>query len=532
MSRWKKRRPLLVLLLAILILWGWEQVFGPQTPEDPSPQDGGVLQMAFSMPILSLDPYGVSYGSQGLIYPLIYSFLIVPGVDGGFAPDLAMRWWADDDERQWTFILRPEARFHDGRPVTSADVAYSLERIRLVDPGLDQAIDSVDSSRPQRVVVRLKHRLPHLLYQLSVECIVPRPLSDNRDQDRFPVGSGPFKVAYRDRDQRVLLEAFPEYFASRPHLDAIDIQYMPDGEKIWIDFMNGRIQACYGVSPENVHFMRLEPGYYRLEGELARSALVLLFNTRLPLFEDVRVRRALARMLDLEGHVRRDLRGLAETCPGPLGRLSPYLPPDASTVPYDPDAALADLADAGWKDEDGDGYLEKDGRRFEFDLLIPMTLQTERETGSYIQRALNQFGIRVRLVFKRYDRMIDENLRTGGFQACLTEHSANPHLITRLAAYWSSSGLGIGNVSGYASDEVDRLLERLMSLERDEDLGEPLRRFNARLLADQPAVWLYHKYEIHAFSRRVLGMNRPDPDYFLTFPLRGAWLAPRRDLAH
>lgn len=524
--------PAFIFILALIFFVSLEWAFMSLDPQDPQPRSGDTLALAFSMPIMSLDPYKFHYGAQDTLFPLIYSFLIVPLEKGGFAPDLAMRWWPDDEEKTWTFVLRPEAEFHDGRPVLASDAAYSVKRICESNSILNQALDKIEYPHPHRLVIRLKHRLPFFLYQLSLGPIVPRPRPGDKDLDQRPIGSGPFQVHFRDRDKRVVLSAFSKYFGVRPYLGAVDVRYIPDKEKIWIEFMTGQIQFCYAASPENIYFMRLEPDYYRLEGRIINGAVLLLFNNQDPVFSDLNVRRAVARALDVGRHIRLDLRGLAQPCPGPLGASSPFSPENAGPAPYDPEKVNQALKKAGWADHDQDMYRDRAGRDFDFNLLVPLTFQIERETGVYIQRALNQFGVRAHLVDKRYDRIINEDIRPGTFQACLTQQNTNPRLLHVLTMLWSSAGAGKGNFGRYKNERVDRALEELPAIDKAEDYAGPLREIHRQLIADQPAIWLYHKHEIHAYSRRLQGLDRPCLDFYLTFPFRRTWLVPRQDLAH
>ncbi len=521
----------MIMLLALLAAGAcWFFSCRPQNKPDTAGRE--TLTLGFSMPFLTLDPHQTEYGAQGLVFPLIYSFLVVPRADGTFAPDLATSWWSDNREKTWTFILRPDARFHDLRPVMAQDAAYSISRLRQINQVLDQAIESLECPEPHKLVIRLRHGIPYFLFQLAVEPIIPRLPPGTKDQNTAPIGSGPFQVVYREGSERILLAAFKDYFGGPPPLAAVEMKYIPDKEKLWIEFMNGRVQLCLAAAPENTHFMRLEPDYYRLEGGLSRAATVMLFNNRDDILYDRRIRKAIGHMLNIHDHIDSDLRGMAAPCPGPLGALSPYLPPESGPVGYDPQKANALLAEAGWIDHDGDGYRDKDGRDLEFKILVPLTFQTERETAVYIQKSLNQFGVKAVLVDKRFDRMVEEDLLPGSFQACLTEHGVNPRLLFHLPILWSSTEKGWGNVGRYSNPEVDQALEQLTSEDRTTEYADLLRKIQRLILDDQPAVWLYQKYEVHAFSRRLMDLAQPDPDFFVTFPLRKARLIPRQDLAH
>ncbi|MEW6267041.1 MAG: ABC transporter substrate-binding protein [Thermodesulfobacteriota bacterium] len=526
-SRPDRPRPSFILILAVLFFILLEMLAPDRNEEDSSPQAGGTLLLAFSMPILSLDPYSFGYGAQNELFPFIYSFLLTPRPDGGFDPDLAMRWWSENDELDWHFVLRPEARFHDGRPVLAQDAAYSVEQMLKLNPVLAENVESIESSQPRRLHIRLKRRVPDFLYKISIESVVPRPRPDDPELDRQPIGSGPYLVAARDKDRRLLLKRWDGYYGRQPYIPEVSVMYEPNEETIWLQYMQGDIHFCLNSSPENVYYMRIEPSHYLLEGRLSSGATILLFNNRHSFFSDRSVRRALAQVLNIEGHIRRDIKGLAEACPGPLGRMSPFLPPDSGPSLPDWKSAAQTLAQAGWEDHDADMYRDRDGQDFEFDLLVPDNYQTELATAEYIQRAFNQFGIKANLVRKRYDEMVQSDLKPGAFAACLNTQNTNPRALGVLYLWWSSGPGGLGNYGGYKNEKVDQALEEMLRVDREKDYAGPLAVVHQQVLKDQPAVWFYHLYQVYAFSPRLKGVVRPNPEFYLTRPLLDTWIGPR-----
>ncbi|MBF0528885.1 MAG: hypothetical protein HQK55_06380 [Deltaproteobacteria bacterium] len=496
-------------------------------PDSTRPGDERILYLALPMPILTLDPYEYSYGAQNEIFPFIYSFLLVPNRDGTFSPDLAMRWTSSDHDLTWEFILRPEARFHNNRPVLATDVAYSLKKIFQYNVILAEAVDRIETPYPHRVILHLKHRVPHLLYQLSVESIVPEPLPEVPDLDEQPIGSGPFRVLSRLDDRQIILARFDQYYGTPPNWDSIEINYVPSEEKIWRDLMLERTYFSENISAENVPYLHVEPGRYELEGRLSNKATVLLFNTHRPPLADRDIRKSLARMIDLEEHIRNDLRGMAKPCPGPLGFQSPYLPADVDQVRPDWAWAEKTLEGKGWVDHDGDGYRDRDGQNLDFDILLSPHFDADRKTADYVQLAFNQFGVRANLIEKRYDRMIEENLKTGDFQACFTWHNTNHRLVNGFVRTWASGAKGDFNYGRYQNPAVDQSLSELPTKDNEEDYSKILRTFHQQLVNDQPAVWLVHNYIIHGHSGRLQGYTRPNPEFYPTYHLIHAWLAPR-----
>ena len=513
-----------MILAATLAVWA-VGTLSAEAPKESEPRYGGNIRLAFSMPINGLDPYTQAFGSHIEISPLVYSFLIIPDEKWGFKPDLALHWWSEYGEKKWTFLLRPGARFHDGTYVTADDAAYSFSRLCRINSVIGSAVDAVETPDQHTLVVMLNHRVPDFLAQLSLDYhIVPGPSGVEKSLEHNPIGSGPFMVGSIDLGRSTVLKAFPEYYGGRPYLDSIECIYEPDNEKIWLEFMNDDLQACWALSSENVRLMQTDPAQYALKGRVAQRAAVLLFNTQSPFFADKMVRRALAQLLDMSEHVAVNLYGLAEPCPGPLGLHSPYQTA-VTRLEGDSEAARKALDEAGWQDHDHDHYRDRDGRPMEFEMLVPVSAQTESETAVYIQRRLNQFGIKVHLVTKAYDRILEENLIPGHFETCLTQHNTNPRTIYTLSGLWSGDKeIGFANYTGYRNDRLDRLFEQLREAEDNKDTAVLLGEINKILLDDQPAVWLYHDHMVNAFSRRLKGVTEDNTQYYVTYPLIHAWL--------
>lgn len=517
----------LTIGLGLVLFAIFELVLISAPPLPSRPTEDQTLKLALPMPILTLDPYEYYHGAQNEIFPFIYSFLLIPNRDGTFSPDLAEHWFSRDQDLTWEFILRPEARFHDGRQVLATDVAYSMERMLRDNPILAEAVARIETPHTRRVVMHLRHRVPHLLYQIAVDSIVPRPLPGSAPLNQQPVGSGPFRVVGRLDDKQVFLTRFDQYYGQRPAWKSIEIDYVPSEEKIWRDLMHERIHFCETIAPENVHYLHVEPERYNLEGRLNNKAVVLLFNTHDPLLADRELRQSLARMLDLDEHIALDLRSMAKPCPGPLGFESPYLP--ESTVAIRPDWTWARqvLEEKGWLDHDQDGYRDMDGRTFEFQVLLSPDFDTDKKTADYLQLAFNQFGIRARMIEKRYDHMFHENLTTGNFQACLTWHNTNKRYVNAFVRLWASNAYGVYNFGKFHDQIVDQALNDLLTKDSEQEYVRVLQTFHKHLVDEQPAIWLVHNYQIHGHSGRLKGYTRPNPDFYLTQHLIQAWLAPR-----
>jgi SgrR family transcriptional regulator len=201
-------------------------------------------------------------------------------------PQVAHYWEANPDRTEWTFYLRKGVRFHHGRALTAADVAFSLRR--MMDPQLEspfhwmfariQEIETLGSLALKIRLAEPNHLFLHYLGSHPAS-ILPEDLYAKLGQAfaRLPVGTGPFQVARHD-ETALILEAFPDYFQHRAHLDRVEIWMIPDFEQYQAEHPTGHFQMRYFSSqPDSA----ISPGWQGVE-QLQTGCRLLLVNLAKP----------------------------------------------------------------------------------------------------------------------------------------------------------------------------------------------------------------------------------------------------------
>ncbi|QIA26924.1 ABC transporter substrate-binding protein [Thermaerobacter sp. PB12/4term] len=261
-GRWRWTLAMAVVLLFALAWWGG----GPAQPAGRRPpgQPGG--RWVESVPALpaSLDPARARSEVEVRVASLLYEGLVRLGPDGKIRPALARRWEVRDGGRRYVFWLRPGLRFHNGRPLTAADVVFSLTR--LADPrhpaprawvlegvegvseyrlGQAPAIRGIRALGPDRVEIRLSGPRPAFLYRLATPgaAVLDAEIVRASGRGAFaPVGAGPFRlVAQEGRELR--LAAFPDYYRGRPYLDEVRLVAGGPRSQVLGAFAAGRLSA-------------------------------------------------------------------------------------------------------------------------------------------------------------------------------------------------------------------------------------------------------------------------------------------------
>ena len=323
------------------------------------PKRGGTLRVSHSTRIATLNPLTLSGPAEYPAIDMLYSGLTRMGPDNLPQPDLAESWEADDDARGFTFKLREGVTFHDGSPCTSDDVKATYERI--LDPDLPASarsvLDMIESiETPDETTVRFVLNVPYADFPFSTAHANARILSraavegPTDDLETRPNGTGPFMLESYDSSQVTRLVKNPNYFdPEKPYLDAVEMHLFPDLAAETANFLSGNIDVMLVVQQADFERIANAPGSEALRVPSGRYVnVVMRYDT--PPWDDVRVRKALAMSIDRELLVDIILEGLGR--PAYDNILSPefQFAIDTPVISYDPEAAKALLAEAGYPD--------------------------------------------------------------------------------------------------------------------------------------------------------------------------------------
>lgn len=346
------RRSVLIGVAAASALPSWSLAHG-------DPVRGGVLKISHSNRIATLNVLQLSGPAEYPCVDMIYSGLTRMGSGFGPVPDLAEGWEGNDDATEFTFRLRPNVTFHDGTPLHADDVVATMNAI--LDPAtgsparsvLDM-IESVESVDPLTVRFGLSVSyadFPTSLAHANARIVSAAALAGPPgDLETKPNGTGPFKLERYDSATVVRLVKNENYFIEgRPYLDAVEMHLFPDLAAETTSFLSGATDVLLNVEQADYARISESAGVTALRVPSGRFVNVVMRQDQPP-FDDVRVRKALAMSVDRQLLVDIVLEGLGR--PARDNILSPEFPSyvEPPEVPYDPVAAKALLAEAGYPD--------------------------------------------------------------------------------------------------------------------------------------------------------------------------------------
>jgi peptide/nickel transport system substrate-binding protein len=429
---------------------------------------------------------------------------------------LAKTWEYSADSLEITVHLREDIRWHDGIPTTAHDVKYTFDAMK--DPKLGypdmaalnevESIDAIDNT-----TVRFRFTRPSL-NQLAYlrRLILPQhrlegtPLDqmESAAQGREPVGNGPFRFVRWKRDQEIVFEANPEFPDGRPHLDRVVFRVIPDQTAIETAFKSGEIDVVERLRFSEVAALRQDPRF-NVFTYAQRGYQFIGWNTRDPLFEEPETRLAMTLAIDRQRILDALVFGEGKVAAHPIMSLSPFYARDVDPHPYDPEKAKALLAQVGWKDTDGDGVLDRNGKKLEFTMVTNLGNQMREDTLVMIQDDLRKIGVSMKPQVREWTVFISD-VKKKKFQAChmgwQTDFIVNPHDL-----FHSRAIDGKYNLPSYSNPRVDELIDRGLAA-RTADEAKPIwHELQTILHEEQPYSILYElAYSVGA-SKRIRGIE-------------------------
>jgi peptide/nickel transport system substrate-binding protein len=444
--------------------------------------------------------------------------------DRGFTPQLARRWRWAADSLSVAFELDPRARWHDGRPVTAGDVAFSYRLYTDTAVASPHAanfvgIDSVTARDAATAVVWWARRTPEQFFQVAYNLAVmpehllgalpARDLLASSFAQR-PVGSGRFRVAEWRRRDRITLVADTANYRGRPGFDRLVWSIAPDPAAAALRVLAGEADVLEAVRGDVVGkvarsahlrptpYASLDYGYLAFNLRDARSA-----SRPHALFADRAVRLALSQSVDRAAVVGNALDSLGQVALGPVTRSQATADAALRAPSFDPAAAARALDAAGWRVDPRDGIRRRGGRPLAFGMLVPSSSSTRMRLAVLLQAQLKAAGVDVTL--EPVDApTFAERLRSGRFDAALNVWRNDPSPATLRQSWATSRGEDPGaNFGRYASATLDALLDSAATEFGAARRVALYRRADQVLLDDAPALWLYEPRNLAAVSRRV-----------------------------
>lgn len=506
-----RRLPLAVIILIIaLTAPAVTACAGP----DADNRSGGAFRRIWADPP-TLDPHLVSDTlSAGIIYE-VFSGLVSVNTDLQIAPDLAESWAISDDSTTYTFTIRPNARFQDGRPVTAADFVYSLNRAasaELASPvaatylgDIVGATDAIQGNSPGSIsgVTALDERTLRIAIDAPKSYFIAKltypaafvvdrnATASGPDWFRNPNGTGPFRLDEYSPGQRLTLARNEHYLPQPPHLDGVELNLAGEAADALALYQADAIDLAdvHGAALERLQNpdeplsqeLRFGPPGFRVE--------YIGMNVNAPPFDDANFRYAMNLAVDRAAIIEEVFGGRRAPAYGILPPGFPAYNPDLAGRPYDPERARRRLADSRYADPDTRPAI-----------TLTVRAASDGAAPAEYQMLADQWrqnlGVSVELRPMEWDAYLDAlyRQRFQSFALGWTADYPDPQNFLDILFH---SGSAV-NLTGYANPEVDALLEKARVAPQFAERRALYNDAERRIVNDAPWVplWFGRKREL------------------------------------
>ncbi len=475
------------------------------------PKKGGTLRLAM-LGDATPNPF-TQAGSLPtiLLNKSIFSTLVrYSDKDMAPAPDLATEWKMDEGGKSWTFKLRKDVKWHDGKPFTAADVKFTIEntlnpKVNALRRSNITNVSTVDIIDDYTVRINTKDVFPSLDIQLAYNIVMaPKHLLEGKDLNEIPdfvqnpVGTGPFKFKEYVKGDHAAVVANDDYFLGRPYLDSVVYKVIPDINVITAQLKTGELDLAM-IEPQNKDALKGANQIEIMNLPAPNANYFALNNTRWP-FSEKDVRLALMYGLDRKLMVEKILMNDGDLATGPLATaFGSYYNSKLQPYPYDEVKAKKLLEEAGFT-PGADGILQKDGKKLAFELLVDKGNPTREQMALTAQQYWKKLGIDVKLVVEEWNTYIKKLTSIPGDYDCTDAWRITAPDPDKTAEYSTKGSL---NHYGYSNPEADSILADARK-ETDKQKRIALyQKFQEVVYADVPVIWVYYPNDLIAISNRV-----------------------------
>lgn len=411
-------------------------------------------------PILGYAPDGSAKIFDGLV-----SYDADLNLEPALAKDLPQ---SSDDGKTYTYTLRDDVTFHDGKPLTSSDVAFTYRKVLDGDVNSANATDfeavkDIDTPDKHTVVFHLKYPYAPFPKRTTLGIVPKHALADtdieSADFNRDPIGTGPYEVDEWRSGDRLVLRANKNYWDGEPAVKRVTVSFVPDDDTRAARLSSGDLDGA-ALPPKLARNFEgdSEPGDQDLRVLTRDTAdyrgIVMPMNN--PVTSDRAVRRAMNIGTDRKSMVKGLLLGHGEPAYGPLPPSDPWYDKDIEQS-YDPERAKQLLDKAGWTANSGDDIRSKDATSAEFTLMYPAGDNLRKSLAITFADQMKKLGIKVDVEGPDWDAItprMDEDALVYG-----TGSPYDPDFVAYDLYYSSLAGEELLNPGHYDNSKADAALE-------------------------------------------------------------------------
>ena len=525
--RWQILVVIITLILVGVLLLSQQPVAGTQTIFT-QPTSGGVYTEALIGSMSRFNPLlDRNNAADRDVDRLLFSGLIRFDSRGMPLPDLAEAWGNSRDGTIYNFSIRPNAVWHDGAPVTTDDIIFTIDLIKSDISFYPQDVkalwDEVEIKRLDEKTMQFRLPEPFVPFlDYLTFGVLPQHLLGNIPADQIlnadfnlnPIGSGPYQFDHLlvedSRITGVVLTVFDKYHGQKPYIPQMVFRYYPSSVAALDAYQQGEVMGISQITENILDAALLEENLSLYTSRRPEMSLIFfnLDNGEVPFFQDLAVREALLTGLNRQRMINDLLRGQAIPADGPILPSSWAYYEGVEHIDYDSDTALSILKKAGYIIPAAGGEVRaKEGQFLAFTLLHPDdALHTA--LAEYVQRDWAKLGVQVSLLGLPYEQIIHENLANRQYQAALVDLNLSYTPDPDPYPFWhQAEATGGQNYAQWDNRAASEYLERARVTADVNERARLYRNFQVIFAQELPALPLYFPTYTFAVDAQVNGVQ-------------------------
>ena len=508
---------------------------------DPKATSGGRLVSAISSDTPNMNVLINNEATASTFNSLCSSSLATRNLEDPekFEPLMAKSWTISEDKLIYTIKLKKGILWHDftdpvngkkwkDKEVTAEDFKFYLDVIRNSKTNCGplrvyyKDIESLEIVNKYEFIVTWKTRyfqsrnltltmtpLPRHLYHAYQGEFDPKKFNDDHKRNRMIVGCGPYRFLRWDKNRRVVFVRFEKYFGKKygimPPLKYRVYKIIKHPNTRFQSLTSGKLDQL-GLNAEQwvkrTNIPAFNDGKLKKLKYLGRGYSYIGYNLKNPLFQDKMLRRALTHLVDRKRILKDIYHNLGVIVTGPFFYKSPAYDKSIKPYAFDIEKAKKILSKAGWKDNDGDGILDKNGKKLSFTFMQIASSQTQKKIIPLIKEDMAKAGIEVNIQVFEWAVYI-QRLNQKNFDVCFlgwtTGYEADPYQV------WHSSQADKKHSSNHISfknAEADQLIAEIRRTFDNKKRAKLCHKFQKILHEEQPYTFLFANYNLIAQSNR------------------------------
>lgn len=441
---------------------------------------------------------------HGEINTLLFAGLTAHDKDNKVVPALAESWDFDQETLTYTFKLREGLTFHDGEPLTSDDVKFTLEAILDEDNQSEIISNYTDIDKincPDDLTVKIKLKQVNVAFPdyMSIG-ILPQHLLEGEnlatcDFNQNPVGAGPYRIKKWDRAQSITMEKFDDYYGGEPNIQTVIFKIVPDTDAKAMQLKSGDIDMAQ-ITAKTAKDIE-ETGDYHIYKMDTADYRAIAYNFNSPLFKAYpELTNALSYAIDRDAIIKSVLLGEGQAAYSPIQK-GDYNNENIEKFDYDPEKCRQLLEDDGWK-KNREGFYEKDGTELKFVISAMSDDQVRVDMAKMCANQLQKIGVNASAEAK-------PSLDWAGQDCCIigwgSPFDADDHTYK---VFTTDAG---DNYTGYSNKKIDRLLADARHTEDDAKRSSLYKEFQEELTKAMPYTFLAYVDADYAVKKNITGIT-------------------------